>query len=47
MPTDIARLGDGEQGRSVLLTDEGGLIDDLIVARLDAVKFLLVVNAAT
>ena len=47
VPTDIARLGDGEQGLSVLLTDEGGLIDDLIVARLDAVKFLLVVNAAT
>ena len=33
------------RGYTLLLNEEGGMIDDLIVYRIDADKFLLVVNA--
>jgi aminomethyltransferase len=43
---DVARLGDGDGQYSVLCNEAGGVIDDLIVYRLDAARLLLVVNAA-
>lgn len=42
----VARLSDGEAQYSLLLNQQGGVIDDLIVYRLAADSFLLVVNAA-
>ena len=44
---DVARLADGDGQYSVLCDDRGGVIDDLIVYRLAAERFLLVVNAST
>lgn len=46
VPSDIAALGHGKQRYTVLLNDAGGIIDDLMVARLDDATLLLVVNAA-
>ena len=43
---DVTRLRDGDGQYSVLCDDRGGVIDDLIVYRLAADRFLLVVNAA-
>jgi aminomethyltransferase len=43
---DVARLADGDGQYSVFCDDRGGVIDDLIVYRLGAERFLLVVNAA-
>ncbi|MEM8741804.1 MAG: glycine cleavage system aminomethyltransferase GcvT [Pseudomonadota bacterium] len=45
MPTDLLGLAPGRQRYAVLTTPEGGVIDDLMIARL-ADRFLLVVNAA-
>jgi len=42
----VAKLGNGEAQYSLMLNDRGGVIDDLIVYRLSADEFLLVVNAA-
>lgn len=46
VPGDIAALGHGKQKYTVLLNEQGGIIDDLMVARLDDTTLLLVVNAA-
>ncbi|RMF11738.1 MAG: glycine cleavage system aminomethyltransferase GcvT, partial [Alphaproteobacteria bacterium] len=49
MPGDIQGLKPGRQRYSMLLNDEGGIIDDLMIARQDAPdgRLFLVVNAAT
>lgn len=44
VPSDILGLPSGQQRYTVLLNDEGGVIDDLMVAR-DGDVFYLVVNA--
>jgi aminomethyltransferase len=44
---DVARLADGDGQYSVLCDERGGVIDDLIVYRSSAERFLLVVNAST
>ena len=46
LPADLALLKDGRLRYSLLLTDEGGIIDDLMVTRRDD-HFYLVVNGAT
>lgn len=43
---DLARLADGQGQYTMLLNERGGVIDDLIVYRLAADEFLLVVNAS-
>jgi aminomethyltransferase len=45
MPADLLGLREGRQRYSFLTNDAGGVLDDLMVARLDD-GFLLVVNAA-
>jgi len=42
----IAKLGDGEGQYTLMLNEAGGVIDDLIVYRLGAEEYFLVVNAA-
>lgn len=46
VPGDIIGLADGRQRYTLLLNDKGGIIDDLMVARLNQHTLLLVVNAA-
>ena len=43
---DAAKLVDGQAQYSCFPNSEGGIVDDLIVYRLDAEKWLLVVNAS-
>ncbi len=43
---DVARLTDGQALYSCLLNDQGGIIDDLLVYRLAAARYRLVLNAA-
>jgi aminomethyltransferase len=43
---DVARLADGQAQYSLLLTPEGGIVDDVIVHRRAADDFLFCVNAA-
>jgi aminomethyltransferase len=43
---DVRRLGPGDGQYSILCDERGGVIDDLIVYRLDAERFLWVVNAS-
>ncbi|MGN6423952.1 MAG: glycine cleavage system aminomethyltransferase GcvT [Asticcacaulis sp.] len=45
-PTDFATLAQGKQKYSLLLNDEGGILDDWMVSRPQAEGFFLVVNAA-
>lgn len=45
VPSDIVNLSTGEQRYTVLTNTEGGIIDDLIIGRLDD-GFMLVFNAA-
>ncbi len=45
-PNDVSRLRPGRAHYSALLTEEGTFVDDLLVYRLAADRFLLVVNAA-
>jgi len=44
---DAARLADGQAHYSALLTPEGTFVDDILVHRLGANDYLLVVNAGT
>ncbi|HZP43438.1 MAG TPA: glycine cleavage system aminomethyltransferase GcvT [Candidatus Binatia bacterium] len=44
---DVARLRVGEGQYTILCREDGGVIDDLILFRLDPARYLLVVNAAT
>lgn len=46
VPGDIASLGPGQMRYTVLLNDQGGIIDDLMVTRWDERSLYLVVNAA-
>lgn len=46
VPSDIIGLGVGKQRYTVLLNDNGGIIDDLMVTRWDAHTLFLIVNAA-
>ncbi len=43
---DASKLFDGKAQYSCMPNEEGGIIDDLIVYRIDAEKYLLVVNAS-
>ncbi|VVM04955.1 aminomethyltransferase [Methylacidimicrobium cyclopophantes] len=47
LPSRMASLSPGRGRYSMLLQDDGGIIDDLFVYRIDASRFFLVVNAAT
>ncbi|MBY6189564.1 glycine cleavage system aminomethyltransferase GcvT [Microbulbifer agarilyticus] len=47
LPIDVAGLGINQQCYSVLTTESGGILDDLIVTRWSENEFFLVVNAAT
>lgn len=46
VPSDIAGLAAGQMRYSVLLNNEGGIVDDLMVTRLEDGRLFLVVNAA-
>ncbi len=46
MPIDIVSLQPGQQRYGLLLNAQGGIIDDLMVARIGENEFMLVVNAA-
>jgi len=46
MPGDIAGLRPGRQRYTLLTNEAGGIVDDLMVARLDAGRLFLVVNAS-
>jgi len=46
LSNDIDKLEPGAAQYTLLTTDDGGIIDDLIVYRLDRHRFMLVVNAA-
>ena len=46
LSNDIERLGPGDAQYTLLTNERGGIIDDLIAYRLDAFRFLLVVNAS-
>eukprot|EP01034_Spumella_vulgaris_P007992 gene7992-10180_t len=43
---DASKLVDGQVQYSCLPNEDGGIVDDLLVCRYDAEKFLLVVNAS-
>jgi len=53
LPADIAGLGDGKQRYSLLLAEDGGILDDLMVTKLPSENpfecdgFYMVVNGAT
>lgn len=47
VPGDIAGLAVGRQRYTVLLNDQGGIMDDLMVAKAAPNRLFLVVNAAT
>src|SRR5690348_18387580 len=46
VPGDIVGLKPGRQRYTLLLNEAGGILDDLMVARLDNERLLLVVNAS-
>ncbi|HEX7083163.1 MAG TPA: glycine cleavage system aminomethyltransferase GcvT [Gaiellaceae bacterium] len=46
LSNDVDRLQPGEAQYTLLTTEQGGIVDDLIVYRLDPHRYLLVVNAA-
>jgi aminomethyltransferase len=46
LSNDIARIGIGEAQYTLLTNERGGIVDDLIVYRLDRCRFLLIVNAS-
>jgi aminomethyltransferase len=46
LSNDLGRLHDGDAQYTLLCNDEGGIVDDLIVYRLDDCRYLLVVNAS-
>src|SRR5213592_1299795 len=46
LTNNVDKLGVGTGQYTFLLNERGGIIDDLIVYRIDEQKFLLVVNAA-
>jgi aminomethyltransferase len=46
LTNDVARLGVGQGQYTLMLNEQGGVIDDLILYRLHETEFLLVVNAS-
>jgi len=46
LSNDLNRIGPGQAQYTLLTNERGGIIDDLIVYRLDDFRFLLIVNAA-
>jgi aminomethyltransferase len=46
LSNDLDRVGDGQAQYTLLTNERGGIVDDLIVYRLRAGQYLLVVNAA-
>ena len=46
LTNDVAKLGVGQGQYTLMLNEEGGVIDDLILYRLHETEFFLVVNAA-
>jgi len=44
-PSSISKLGAGVAKYSVLMNEQGGIIDDLIITRLSDTKFFAVINA--
>jgi aminomethyltransferase len=46
LTNDAAKLGVGQGQYTLMLNEEGGVIDDLILYRLHEIEFLLVVNAS-
>ncbi len=46
IPVDLASLAVGKQKYGLLLNEKGGIIDDLMVARIARTEFILVVNAS-
>lgn len=46
LPRRMERLQDGRALYTLLLNEEGGIVDDLIVYQINSEKFLLIVNAA-
>jgi len=46
IPTDLEGLALGRMRYAVLTTEAGGILDDLMITRLDAERFFLVINAA-
>src|SRR5437870_5831776 len=46
LSNDLERIGDGEAQYTLLTNERGGIIDDLIVYRLNQFRYLLIVNAA-
>jgi aminomethyltransferase len=46
LSNDVARLAPGDAQYTLLTNDDGGIVDDLIVYRLEEHRYLLIVNAA-
>src|ERR671932_91592 len=46
LSNDLDRIGDGEAQYTLLTNEDGGIVDDLIVYRLTAFRYFLVVNAS-
>jgi len=46
LSNDLERVAPGEAQYTLLTNEEGGIVDDLIVYRLDGHRYLLIVNAA-
>src|SRR6266511_1303223 len=46
LSNDLSRIGPGEAQYTLLTNERGGIVDDLIVYRLEEFRYLLVVNAA-
>src|SRR3954451_17568997 len=47
LSNDVDRLEVGEAQYTLLTNDDGGILDDLIVYRTEACRYLLIVNAST
>jgi aminomethyltransferase len=46
LSNDLGRIGDGEAQYTLLTNERGGILDDLIVYRVDPYHFLLICNAS-
>src|SRR2546423_150387 len=46
LANDLERIGDGEAQSTLLTNERGGIVDDLIVYRLNEFRYLLIVNAS-
>ncbi len=46
IPADIVSLAVGKQKYGLLLNENGGIVDDLMIARITQTEFILVVNAS-